>query len=220
MELDELKLIWAEQDRKIEAGLRLNHLLLTATHLKDARSAMGRHTAALILQALIWLAIIMPLGGFLYANLSATRVFLCGVAVDAYAIGMLATTIRQIVAVRAIDYTGPVTRIQGQLTALRALRIRITCRALLAGVILWAPFSVVVCRVLFGADLANAAWLWANLASGVAVVPVSIWAARRFSDRASRSPSFQRLMRDIAGGSLDDAARVLAEIASFESDAA
>lgn len=61
-------------------------------------------------------------------------------ALDVYAIAMLASTIRQIVALRQIDYSRPVTVIQKQLEMLHVLRIRSTQRALLGGTVGWAPF--------------------------------------------------------------------------------
>jgi hypothetical protein len=172
-------------------------------------------TAGLALEGAAWFAIVMALGGFIYQHSGTPRFALAGTMADLFAIGMLAATIRQIVAARRIDYGGPITSIQKQLEEARVLRIRITQWALVAGAVVWAPFAIVVCKVLFGFDDYSHAWLWANVLFGLSLIPLAIWVSKKFGERMGHSPFIQRLMRDIAGRNLTEAMAFLASLSQF-----
>jgi hypothetical protein len=217
-DLEELKQKWAEQDRRIDASLRLNRRLLTAVHLKGARSAMDRLTLLLTLHAAAWLAAIVALGRFLHDHWEISTLAVSAAAVDIYAIGMLSALIGQIATARSVDYAGPMAQIQARIEALRVLRIRFIRWAVLAGVVLWAPFMVLVCHVFLGFDLDSTAWLAANIAFGLLLIPLVLWASNRLGGRIARSPFLIGLMRDIAGHSLHDASAFLADLARFEAE--
>jgi len=215
LDLDEMKQQWAEHDKKLEDSIRLNRQVLSTLNLKGARSALQRLTVGLALEALAWSAIVIPLGGFIYDHGGTLRFAVPGIAADLFAIGMLALTIRQIVAAQGIEYGQPVAAIQKQLEAMRVLRIRITRWALLAGAVVWAPFAIVVCKVLFRIDDYSQAWLWANVVFGLSLIPFTMWVSKRFADRMHNSPLLQRLMRDIAGQNLTAALAFLASLSQF-----
>jgi len=215
LDLDEMKQQWAEHDKKLEDSIRLNRQVLSTLNLKGARSALQRLTVGLALEALAWSAIVIPLGGFIYDHGGTLRFAVPGIAADLFAIGMLALTIRQIVAAQGIEYGQPVAAIQKQLEAMRVLRIRITQWALLAGAVVWAPFAIVVCKVLFRIDDYSQAWLWANVVFGLSLIPFTMWVSKRFADRMHNSPLLQRLMRDIAGQNLTAALAFLASLSQF-----
>jgi len=215
LDLNEMKQQWAEHDRKLEESIRLNRQLLSAANLDGARSRLQRLAASLTLDAVVWFAIVAALGSFIYERIGMLRFALPAAALDVFAIGMLAATIRQIVAARQIDYTRPIAAIQKQLEALRVLRIRITKWALLAGAVVWAPFVIVTAKAFFGLDAYSAAWLWANVVFGLLLIPLAVWLSKRFGDRAGQSPWVQRLMRDIAGHNLNAAEVFLARLSEF-----
>ena len=218
LDLDELKQLWAEHDRKIEQSIRLNRQLLGAANLNGAQSALQRMTALLGLGAAVWFAVVMALGNFLYQNIGMLRFALPAAALDLYAIGMLAARIRQIIAVQSIDYGRPIAEIQKQLGTLRVLRIRTTQWALLVGVVAWAPFAIVVSRAFFGLEVYSLAWLWANVVFGLSLIPLAVWLSKKFSDRVGRSPFIQRLMEDIAGHNLNVATTFLSKLSEFEDE--
>lgn len=216
LDLDEMKQKWAEHDRKLDESIRLNRQLLSEKHLDGARSALQRLAALLALGAIVWFAIAVALGSFIYEHISTLRFALPAAALDLFAIGMFVATIRQIAAVQQIDYSRPIAAIQKQLETLRVLRIRITQGALLAGAVVWAPFVIVVSKAIFGANTYDAAWLWANVLFGLSLIPLAIWLSKRFGDRVGQSPFIQRLMRDIAGRNLNAATDFLARLSQFE----
>jgi hypothetical protein len=221
MDLDELREKWAEHDRKLDAILRLNRQLLSATNLNRARSALQRLTLGLALESAITFAAIVALGAFNYEHIATLRFALPAAALDLVAIAYLIDLVRQITAAVRIDYGRPIAAIQRQLEALRVLRIRSIRRALMAGMLAWTPFVIVAFKGFLDVDVYRSfdtAWLAANALFSVAVVSLAIWVSKRFGDRMGRSPFIQQLMRDLAGHNLNAAAEFLATLSEFEDE--
>jgi hypothetical protein len=217
-DLDEMKEVWTAQDEKLDQSIRLNRELLNSATLSKAQSATQRMSWALGLEAVMWLVMIVSLGSFISHHVGALRLSLSAAALDVYAIAMLAATIRQIVALRKIDYSGPVTAIQKQLEMLRVLRIRITQRALLGGTVAWAPFLIVAARAFLGLDIANSLWLWVNVAFGLCLIPLAVWLSKVFGERMGRFPFIQRVMNDVAGRNLNAASEFISKLSGFEAE--
>jgi hypothetical protein len=216
VDLDELKQIWTEHDKKLDESIRLNRELLRVTNIKGTRSALQRLIFFHGLEAIAWLAIVMALGNFIYEHIGTLRFVWPAAAADLFAIGMFAAMIRQIVAAGQIDYGKRVIAIQKDLEKLQVLRIRTTQWAVLLGIVVWAPFAVVAAKAFLGIDDYSAAWLWANVIFGLALIPLALWFSKRFSDRMGRSPLIQRLMKDLAGYNLDRAQVFLTQLSEFE----
>jgi hypothetical protein len=217
-DLDEMKVKWAEHDQKLDESIRLNWQLMNAANLNAARSTLQRMTRFLVLEALVWLVIVIALGSFIHGHMAALRFALPGFALDLFAISMLAATIRQVVAARQIKYGRPIITIQKLIESLRVQRIRMIQWGLLAGAVIWAPFAIVTSKVLFGIGSYNTAWLWVNVLFGLALIPLTFWLSKKFGDRMSRSPFIQRLMKDIAGDNLSAAEALAARLSDFEGE--
>lgn len=217
-DLDEMKIKWAEHDQKLDESIRLNWQLMNAVNLNGARSALQRMTGFQVLEALVWFAIVVALGSFIHGHIATLRFALPGVALDLFAIGMLAATIRQVVAARQINCGQPIIAIQKQFESLRVLRIRMVQWGLLAGAVVWAPFAIIASKVLFGINIYSEAWLWANVLFGLALIPLTLWLSRKFGDRMGRSPFIQQLIKDIAGDNLSAAAAFVTRISEFEDE--
>jgi hypothetical protein len=217
-DLDEMKEVWTAHDEKLDQSIRLNRELLNSATLSKAQSATQRMSWALGLEAVIWFVVIVSLGSFISHHVGALRLSLSAAALDIYAIAMLAATIRQIVALRKIDYSRPVTAIQKQLEMLRVLRIRITQRALLGGTVVWAPFLIVAARAFLGLDIVNSLWLWVNVAFGLCLIPLAVWLSKVFGERMGRFPFIQRVMNDLAGRNLNAASEFVSRLSGFEAE--
>ena len=221
IDLDEMKEKWTEYDRRLNESLALNRRLLNAVKLNGARSALERMRAFATLEAILWLVWMVALGGFIYENIANMKFALPGIALDAFALGNLIALIRQIAAIREISYGEPVTQIQKRIEALRIARIRRVQVNLLTGMLAWIPLLIVVLKGWFDVDayrVFDGAWLLANLAFGLALIPLSIWVSKKHGDRINQSPIIQRLMQDLAGRNLNAAARSLAELSRFEQE--
>jgi hypothetical protein len=218
MDLDEMKIRWAEYDRKIDETIHLNRRLLRAETVNRARSTLQRMILALGIEAGLWLVGVSLIGRFVYSNASATRFVVSGVAVDIFAIAMLATTIAQIVSILQIDYGKPVAAIQKQMESIRVLRIKTVRWGFVAGIIVWAPLLMVFCKAFLGINQLSTAWLCTNVAMGLSLIPLTWWLSKKFGDRMHQFPLVQRLMHDIGGRSLGAAESFLTTISEFEKE--
>ena len=114
-----------------------------------------------------------------------------------------------------IDYAAPVIEQQKQLERLRVLRIRKSKWILLLAPLLWTPLFIFGLSLLgFDAGRLGAPYLLANLAFGIAVIPVLLWLSRR--PAVQRSRLFGQFADDLAGRSLVRARAQLASLAAFE----
>jgi hypothetical protein len=219
MELDDLKRTWVEHDRALETSVRLNQKLLSALYLDRARSALQRQTATLAIEAVLTLIVVAVLGVFVHAHFHDPRFLVPGIMLDVFAVAILADLIRQFVTVGRIDYTQRVGFIQRQIEELRVMRIRHVRWVFLFATLVWTPLLIVVLEALARVnayDVFPVTWLLANVALGVAVIPLGLWLSRHFSERMKRFPLVQQLMRTIAGRDLQSAERYLATLADFE----
>jgi hypothetical protein len=222
MELNALKEKWAEYDRKLDVSIRLNRQLLMAANMNRLRSPLRRFAFSVGLGGLIGLIGPVILGQFIYQHWAEPRFALPAVVLHAWVIASVAASIRQMVMALRIDYDKPIAVIQKQLESLRVLRIRVTQWALLTGqVVWWIPFLIVALKGLWDLDaykLFGTAFLLTNLAVGLAIIPLAIWASKKFGDRMGRSPIIQRLMRELAGYNLNAATARLATLSEFENE--
>jgi hypothetical protein len=217
-DLDEMKELWMAQDEKLNQSIRLNQELLSSANLNRARSESQRMALLLSLEAVAWFAIVASLGSFIYHHIGTPWLSLSGIALDMYAIAMLAVTVRQIVAIRQIEYGRPIAALQKQIEMLRVLRIRITQWALLGGTIVWAPFVIVTGKAFLGVDVGNTPWLWANVAFALCLIPVALWLSKAFGKRMGRFPWIRRVMNDLAGRNLNAAADFLSTLSQFDAE--
>jgi hypothetical protein len=223
MELEELKAAWADLDRRLEASLRLNRKLLTATSLGRVRSALERLSIALGVEAAVWLILILLTGRFIANHLHPGRFALAAGLLDAYLIANFIAVIRQIVATNRIDHAQPIASIQKQFEALRVERVRAIRWSLLAGMLAWTPFLVVIlkaCLDLDAFEILGGLWLLCNLVFSVLCVGVAIWLSRRQARSPSGPVATRPLMDHLVGANMRSAARHLAEVAAFEEEAA
>jgi hypothetical protein len=221
LDLDELKEKWTALNDKLDRALTLNRELLHATRLKRARSAMQRLGWFLIAEAVVWLAIIVALGSFIYEDLNAAAFALPAVALHVYAIANLVGVVWQAVLALQIDYAKPIAGIQRQLEGLRILRIRYIQLAVLTGTLMWTPFVIVFFKGVFGVDAYSAfgtAWLSANAVFTAVVVVLLAWLSRKFGSRMGHQPFVRRLMKDLAGHNLNAATEFLTTLSEFEDE--
>jgi hypothetical protein len=61
-------------------------------------------------------------------------------------------------------------------------------------------------------------FLIANVAIGVAVIPVAIWVSKKFGERMGSSPTMQWLMRELAGYNLSAATGFLRTLSEFKNE--
>jgi hypothetical protein len=221
MELDELKVKWAEHDRKLDESLRLNRQLLRDSYTQRARFALWRLVGMLAIGSLFTLVVIVWLGRFIAQNWSMPRFAGPAIFSDLLAIAALAASIAQIALALNINYNQPIAVIQKRLETLRKFRIRYSQAIFLTMTLTWVPTFIVVMKGSLGWDvyrLFDTGWIVGNVAFGVLVLAVGLWLGRRYGDRMSDSAFGQRFLRDLAGYNLNAASGFLVTLAEFEND--
>lgn len=221
MDLDDLKQRWEEQDRKLDASLRLSTRLLRESALGKAARATARLSWLMLPEILLNLGLVIWLGSFLADHFAQARFAIPAVALDLGAIALLIAQGHQWWALRAIDYSAPVVAIQKELGRLRLQELRVFKWVMITAPLAWTPLLIVAIKGLLGLDayvLFSGSWLAANVAFGVAVLLLAVWISRRYADRMERSPWIQRLMRNLSGYNLNAAAGFLGSLARFEEE--
>ena len=222
MDLDVLKEKWADNDRKLEASLRLNRQLLREIYTSRARRALWRLGVMLAVGSILLLGVILSLGVFIGKYGRMPQFLWPAVALDAFAIAALVGLNAQIGLALNIDYGRPIAIIQKRLAALRMFRLRYSQAVCLTMTLTWAPIVIVVLKGFFGVDayrLFGTSWILWNasfgLAFGLAILFLWIWLSKKYGGGISGSVFGQRFLRDIRGYNLNAAADFLATLARF-----
>ncbi|NDK39879.1 serine/threonine protein kinase [Pseudoxanthomonas gei] len=223
MELDEIKMAWQAQDRKLERQNAINFQLLKDDGTRRVRSS---------LRPLAWGQLAQMAFGVLFVLLAASlwmragsspgrlpwHLVAAGVLVHAYGIAAIAMAGCTLGLVRTIDYALPVVAIQKQLAKLRRLYIFGGIVAGLPWWFMWVPVLMVL-AALGGVDLYARApsLVWIGMGVGAAGLAGSWWL--HHWSRSSRRPQLARTMQDgMTGSSLRNAQRIADEIARFEQE--
>jgi hypothetical protein len=222
MELDVLKEKWVEQDRKLDGIIRLSRQLLIAANMNRVRSPMRRFALFTGVGALLGLISLVILGQFIHAHWAEPRFALPAMALHVWVIVYVATSIRQMVMALRIDFNQPVTLVQKQIEHLRVLRLHVVRWALLTGqLVWWIPLLVVLLKGFWDVDaykVFGSGFLIANVAIGVALIPVAIWVSNKFGERMGSFPTMQSLMRELAGYNLNAATGFLGTLSEFKNE--
>jgi hypothetical protein len=220
MELDEVKTLWAQSNRKLEASMRLNIVLLSQWNLRAVNTSLKRLAWGISFELIANAIAIVLIGAFAADHARELKFFIPAVALGVYAIVLVAAAARQLAAIAAVDYDEPVVAIQRELRELQLARVRTTLWTLLFGPLMWTPICIVAFQAFFGVDLYAAGWTWlgANLLFGLAVIPLGIIIARRYAGRMAGHPRLNALADAIAGRSLAAALDSVDAIRRFEAD--
>jgi hypothetical protein len=221
MELDELKVRWEEQDRKLDDCIRLNQRVLRESVLGKADTALRRLSRLLWFELAANLVSPLLLGSFIGKHFTEPRFLIPAVALQLGAIVLVIASVRQLAAIAGMDYGAPIVAIQKRLESLRAERIRTVMWTLILSPLAWIPLLIVALQGLFGVDAYatfDRNWLVANVLFGVAVVGVAVWISRSFGDRMSAWPLVQRLLRDVGGQNLAAAQAYVKSLSRFADD--
>jgi hypothetical protein len=220
MELDELKSLWQQTDRRfreLEPSLRLQERLARAAMLERARAKQRPTHLALWYEATFGAVAALLAGSYLTAHFDELRFAIPAVLLHLSAILTLGLAVWQLVELGRIDYGGPVVAIQRSLARLGVVRARGNRWLLLASPLLWAALMVVVPHGLIGLDVYRTlpiAWVGANFLVGLAVLAAGLWASRSTRFRDSRL--LRALGDDLTGRRLAAVSGSLDELAEFE----
>ena len=185
--------------------------------MQNRQSPLYQLRRGIVFELIVNLAGVVLIGAFIGDHARESKFLIPAIVLDAYAIGLVIATVRQLAMLGTVNFGEPVITVQRRLQQLRLLRIRTTLGMLLFAPLMWLPLLIVGARALWGADVyaAGSAWLIANLAFGLAVIPLAIWLAKRYGARLQQSSALRALADEIAGRSLMAALRDLQMLREF-----
>jgi hypothetical protein len=220
MDLEELERRWQAHDRTLERALALNTKVVRALGSSQARTALERLARVIVVEIVFDAVAVLWLGSHFGDRLGQPRFWLATLALLLPAVALLADRVRQLVRVRAIDADGAIVDMQRRLDRLRLQRLRTLRNILVASPLLWTPLLIVGLDLL-GVDAyraLGARYLLANVAFGLAAIPVGLWLAKVYSDKALRSPALRQFVRVLSGHSVAAAEAAIGQLATYERD--
>lgn len=219
MQLDDLKQAWAAHGATLERSLAIDERLLRETMLRKVRIALLPYVLWRALEVALGIAALLVVVPILAAHLAESRYVVAAGALAVFTIGITALCAALLVKGLALDYSGPVTSIQRDVERIKLMEYRAFKWALLGGVVIWLPATLVLFEAATGVDAlarAHLPWLAANLALGLVVLAVGQMLSRKYVERSDLKPWAHRLVDALSGRGLRAAARHLAELSSFE----
>lgn len=224
MDLDEMKTLWKETERRLKAtepALRVNQRLAKTGTLDRMRSKLRFVGLVLWYEIAFGVLATLLVGSYLFDHLGTIRFALPAAALHLGAILTLGFAVRQLVALGQVDYAGPVVGIQRRLAEIGLVRARSNRWLLLSSPLLWALLVIVVPHGLFGLDVYRAfglPWVASNFGFGLAVLAAAAWVIWHFP-AASRSSAFlRRLGEDLTGRRVAAASGFLDDVVAFETE--
>lgn len=221
-ELEQMREVWKSQGQTLAELKALNFEVLRAVRTERLGSDLRRWrrlpTYELVAGIVAELWLVRVTAGTLGVPVVAASGALLALAT------LMAVMIaaRQLFLLAGVDYSAPVAEVQGQLERVQALRVSSIRWTLLLAPLLWTPLTLVGARAAFGVELEREVgwpWVLANLALGVAFLPLG-WLALSWAARRWASSAFWRQLRDdVSGRSLAEALRSLEELAAFQREA-
>jgi len=223
--LEALRDEWNDRSRRIDERLRVTAQMLRDDWTERHRAGIRKSAEFGPFSMAVWIAALALLGLFMGTHAGEPSLFLTALAIDAWVLATGVAALRQKHALAHLDYGCALVELQARVEALRISRIRTFNIAFLTGqVVWWIPFAVVLIAGLSGVNLYHsapfrvfAAW---NVAFGVAVIPLSVWVARRYGERLSRTSAMRHIADSIAGRDIAAAREYLEKLRRFESDPA
>ncbi|GAB4448374.1 MAG: hypothetical protein OHK0015_53080 [Chloroflexi bacterium OHK40] len=218
MSLETLQRRWDEFDQKLDERLRRQDGFLRRLYLQSVQAPLRRRSWAVGAEVALNVAVLLLLGSFLFHHLAALPFLLPGLGLYLFALWQLVASVRQLVALRTLDYSSPLVALQQRLARLRVQSLTQLLWTVALSPLLWPLLVIVGLKGLLGLDayaVLGLPWLGVNLLLGLVFVPLAVGLARLLGRRFESSPKFQRLLGDLAGRSLLEAREALEVVEAF-----
>jgi hypothetical protein len=222
MDIEELKTKWQALDDRVQSLERVNARLSGEVKKERTGRLIRRDDWQMLPSILLDALAVLLLGSFIADHHREARFLVPALMLQLFVLGLVIVRVRHRVLLHRIDYDAPVLANQRRLEHVRVGRFRMMKLIFVVAPLLWTPLLIVSLKALFGVDayrVLGLPYLLANVAFGVAAIPVlsalAGWGARKLEGR----PALKRICDDLAGRSLSDAIRYLDSLVEFEQEA-
>lgn len=222
MDLDTLRAEWRTRDEALQRALERQSVLMREALIAPQLAALRRRSAMNAFELGVYIVFVAGFGLFLAGNWGRWEFFIPALLLHVWTIAMGALTFAERDKLRRVDFSAPVLEIQRNLAALRNERARTFQWAFLTGQVLWwIPFAVVLFWGVFGVDLYTLSpfmsrFIEANIAIGIALIPVLYALARWLGPRLADSAAGRSLLDVVTGRDLAEARAITERLARFE----
>lgn len=219
MQLDDLKEAWTAHGALLERSLAIDERLLREVLLRKVRLALWPYALGRALEVALALAAVLIVVSVLAAHAAEPRYVVVAGALALFTVGIAALSAYLLVNVVQLDYDGPVTAIQRAVERIRLAEYRATKWAVLGGVVVWLPATLVLFEAVTGvAPLAHVdlTFLALNLIFGLVVLALGQALSKKYVERSDLSQWARRLVDAVSGRPLRKVTGHLAELTRFE----
>lgn len=219
MEIEELKSIWKQQEKKIERNWQLNLELLKSANLDKAKSKMNSLTWITLITLSFYLMMGLFFIIFAFRNWETTHFAISGLVLTVWSVIIATGSLKQLSSIQKIDFSLPVPELQSKMEYLKLIILRYLQLAqwiipfYLALVIFWL-------EVLFDFDIVNNAgetWLLIQVVLSLTLIPLSFWFHKKLRPKNINKKWVNLLMKG-AGSQISDAIDCIQRINEFEKD--
>jgi len=216
MELDEMKMAWANLDQRMDQQLAMTRKMFRDTELTKARKGLRPLFFGQIIQMLFGILMII-LGATSWSNhLGSLQQMIPGWILHIYGILTVILSGITLGKISGISYSAPVAIIQKQLAELRYFYLITSMILGLIWWLLWIPFMAAIFGLL-GANMMERAPGMIYLSTAIGVLGlIGTWLFHKWAHHPKRSEFGKKLDDAAAGSSLKNANRILEEIRRFE----
>ncbi|CAN5375938.1 hypothetical protein BH10PLA2_BH10PLA2_34440 [soil metagenome] len=228
MELEELQRGWQRLDEKLERTVTMNAELLRLAVVQPARRRMNRLAFWPALDIAGCVMVMLFAGSFLGNHWPVWSLVSPAIGLMAGALLLLLASIRQLIIVSEIDWSGTVAGMQSSLTRLGLLKIsQFKWTILLSPLVGFCGMIVGLQWLLdrlpeqhFILDKLNPWWVAANYAFGVLFVPIGRFVVAFLAGRFHSRGWWQRALDDLSGTSVKRSLEELTRWGSLDGKAA
>jgi hypothetical protein len=220
MELEELKTLWSNYDKKLDKSLQLNMKLLRQVTFDKASKKLGQLLFLKIVEMLILMVLIIALLPFTFIHMNEFRFSIPSLIITPLVIAGFASDVRQlglIVQIRK-DTAAPVSDLQKKAEKLKLLIVKYTRTSFIF--LPFYPFLAVV-----GAKMFLNLDFWAppylnrlipNIIIAVLLIPLFLWLFRQLGKQNVSNKVVKSFLTGSGWNQAKSAEQFLEEIEKFE----
>jgi hypothetical protein len=222
MELQELKNIWSEYDRKLDRNLQLNMQLLKQLNLDKAKNKLNRLLWFKGIEVALFILLAFCLGNFIANNWHALQFIISGLILASVLIMWIVSVVRQlaIIADLQMGYADAIAPIQKKIEQLKQYIINYTKYSFVL-LPLYPVMMLVAGKAFLQVDFfapQHRLYFLSNVAVGLVLIPVALWFFKLLSAKNISKSVSENLLVGTGWHHANSAHDFLNEIEQFEKE--
>jgi hypothetical protein len=223
MELQELKNIWAEYDRKLDRNLHLNMQLLRQMNFDKVKNKLSKLLFFKVIEMIVFGSAVIYLGRFTVNNWSVPQLSVSAIIIGALFIVCFVYNIKQlsIIIQLQMGYNRAIAPIQKKIEQLKLMIVTYVKITLLLFP-LYPVLLLLAGKVIFDMDFLDSkhrTYFLSNASVGLVLLILAFWFLRQLSSKNINSTAAKILLTGSGWYQANSAYKFLGEIEKFEQEA-